>query len=756
MIAGLDFISLFGISLIAIAFISAVVSTSAFGFYHKDRIDSLYTLAIRSYALMTIGILLSMALLVYSILTHDFQMNYVYSYSSVSLNKFYLFSTLWAGQEGTFLMWLMYGSIFGAIFIRKNGKKHPLVLLFLLLVQAFLLLILLKKNPFSMIWHTFPEPPIGFTPTDGAGLNPLLQNPWMVIHPPTLFVGYSSTVMPFAIAMAAMVTRDYQGWVQRAKPWIIFNVMILGTGIVMGGYWAYVTLGWGGYWAWDPVENASLVPWLFSVVLLHGVVIQSKRKSLVRSNFALAGGSFLAMVWGSFLTRSGALTDFSVHSFAPSGLSFYLIMFQVLFTALFVIAFVKTLSSLRADKVNIPTFGEGLVNRETFMLMGMLILALNALVILFGTSAPLYTSWLVGDAASLSPDFYNSMIMPTAIFMMLVVGIAPLLAWKTSEFRNRNTALMSAGAALLVTVIAVLLGLQGMASVTLFFFSAFVIIINSRVALLFLKRNAPKAGGYLSHVGVGFMVIGILISSVYDSSEKVLLPEGEFREIGLSGYQIQFSGFREMPDGKDRVELEVKLAGGKSYTALPQFYYSDYSKSYMVSPDVKVAFARDIYISPISFTPAEFANLNTFELGKNQSTVLGDIEIVFNDFEVTMGANQQEVVADLEVTVLENGYKNTSTVRPKVIASDGGMDSQPADVPDSFYKIKIASVDASAGKVQLSLLQPEMDTDAAKDMMAIEVTEKPLISVLWFGTILFIIGSFLSLINRRKNRTPTA
>jgi len=602
-----------------------------------------------------------------------------------------------------------------------------------------------------MIWHIHQEAPLGFLPADGAGLNPLLQNPWMVIHPPTLFIGYSSTVVPFAFAMAGMITRDSAGWIKAARPWVIFNVMILGTGIIMGGYWAYITLGWGGYWGWDPVENASIVPWVFSLALMHGIMVQAKRKSLIKTNYLLAGMSFLTMVWGSFLTRSGVLTDFSVHSFAPSGLSLYLIIFQGLFTGLFLAALAYFILKERQDGAKPVRFEGGLINRETFMLGGMLVLILLGVVILFGTSAPIYTTWL-GKPQSVSPDFYNSMMQPIAVFMLIFVAIAPLLAWKTSEFRNLKTLAWSAGGAFILTLLAVSLGMRHGISIGLFFLAAFVIIINGKVAYRFIRQNFTKAGGYLAHVGLGFMAIGIITSSIYDSSEKVMLPKGEFTGTEF-GYQIQFVNFVPQKDGRDRVKLRVKTAAGGEYDAYPQFYYSEYSKSYIISPDVKAQFARDIYISPISFTPAQFSNRNEVTLGKTESAAVGDMKITFNQFLVNMGANSQEITADLTVQVQEGGYPKEYNLKPVLKAENGEMVGSDVEVPNTPYRIRLASVNANSGQVNLTILSAQQAGESARDMLAVEVSEKPLISILWFGAIIFVFGSLLILVNRARQKS---
>jgi cytochrome c-type biogenesis protein CcmF len=767
-----------GVLLIATAFVASLTATVAYYLYYKDSQPALLKLANRSYVVMGGAVVVTLGFLIYLILTHHFEVNYVYSYSSTVLNKFYLFSTLWAGQQGTFLLWLTYNFIFGLILIKRTATKNPLVMVVLALVNAFLLLILLKKSPFTMVWHQFAEVPVGFVPQDGVGLNPLLQNPWMVIHPPTLFLGYSSTVVPFAFALSALVRREKHNWINDARSWIIFSVMILGVGIIMGGYWAYITLGWGGYWGWDPVENASLVPWIFGIVLLHGIAIQRKRGSLVRSNFLWAGMTFLTMLWGSYLTRSGVLTDFSVHSFAPSGLSFYLILFQAVFTFMFLYNWLIFIRYEEQNGDKPIEFGQGLLNRESIMFLGMLTLIFVGFFVLLGTSAPLYSQWF-GDPISLSPDFYNTMILPVSIFMFLTLGLAPLLAWKTSELRNKSTLITAGGVSFVLTVIASYLGLGSMTSIgehtpfyaiegtvtpaffeqlrdalfngvlkyspyLLFFLACFVIIINAKVAGTFIRHNLSKAGGYIAHIGIGLMLIGTMTSSVYDTSEKIMLPRGEFAQTE-KGYQIQFVNFVDMPDGRDRVKLRVKTAHGKEYDAYPHFYYSDYTKGYMVSPDVKTQFSKDVYISPISYTPARLSNQREVTLNKTQYTELDGYKIIFHKFKAEMGASQKITAF---VTFEKEGYggkKEVIEVQPILTATNGQMQHSPVAVGDTGYKIELVEVNATDGQAKFALYTPTKSGETPRDMLAVEVSEKPFISILWLGSIMFALGAFFAL-----------
>jgi len=727
-----------GFLVLDLAFIAGIVSTASYLYYYRIKESRLLHLANFSFAVTGFSILVTSILLLVNILNHNYQLNYVYQHSSSDLNRFYLVSTFWAGQQGTFLLWLLYGTIFGVILIKTTAKENPMVLFFHMLVQCFILLILLKKNPFAYIWQVHPEAPVGFMPTDGSGLNPLLQNPWMVIHPPTLFNGYSSTMVAFSFAMAAMVTRDFKGWIKKVQPWVIYTVVILGAGIVMGGYWAYTTLGWGGYWGWDPVKNSSLVPWLISVALLHGLVIQGRQKGLVKTNLFLAGFAFLTVLWGSFLTRSGVLADFSVHSFAESDLNLYLIAFFLIFTILFLVVYFRATRGVKGQK-----FSEGFLSREMFVLMGVKSFMFTGIFVLVGTSSPIYTP-LFGKASNVSPEFYNNLSIPVVLFILASVSLAPLLSWKVSEFRDRKTIAITGSIAVIATILGIAIGLRTPSSIVLFFLAVFAICNNVIVSYKIIRKNVPFAGGYLAHIGLGFMIVGIITSSVYDRSEKINLPEGEFIKTSL-GYEVKFTGFDNMPDGKDRARLEVRSASGE-YEASPRFYYSDYNKSYMASPDVRMLPDKDIYISPVSFVPAGQGNQREIMIGKGETKTAGDFEITFHRFDVKMtDVGPEFIKALLTIKVSENNYSKIYDVVPELRFRNGQQIKTAAAIGETGFKVKINSVNATAGTMNLLLISPEKAQEDSKDILAVEISEKPLIGLLWFGTILVVGGAILRL-----------
>ncbi|HKI86564.1 MAG TPA: cytochrome c biogenesis protein CcsA [Thermoanaerobaculia bacterium] len=276
----------------------------------------------RAYRLFTLSIVLTAFILAVLLLRRDFRIEYVYQYSGLDLARHYQLAAFWAGQKGSFLIWLLWGSLLGLGVAKSAGKDEPSVMGVYTLVLLGLLFILVRESPFVMLHKT---------PTDGAGLNPLLQNNWMVIHPPIMFIGYAASAIPFAFAMAALWRRDTSRWAARAFPWALAGFLVLGSAILLGGYWAYVTLGWGGYWGWDPVENASLIPWLFGTALIHGLHMERTRGRFRRANLIFASLTFMSVLYGTFLTRSGVLADFSVHSFVGLGISGWLIGLMAFF-----------------------------------------------------------------------------------------------------------------------------------------------------------------------------------------------------------------------------------------------------------------------------------------------------------------------------------------------------------------------------------------------------------------------------------------
>ena len=369
----------------------------------RGRSD-LLPLARSAYAAFATGILAACGVLLVLILQHRFDISYVNAYSSRDLPLHFLISSFWGGQEGSFLLWCFWGAIIGLVVWRSAGEQEAPVMVVYLASFLGIVAILCKQSPFKIL-----PPPV---PADGVGLNPLLQDPWMVIHPPVMFSGFASLSVPFAFAIAALWKKRWDGWVVSAIPWALFTFVTLGTAILMGGYWAYKTLGWGGYWGWDPVENTSLVPWLLTAGLVHGMYLQRKRKRHRKVNLILACVAYVAILYGTFLTRSGILADFSVHSFIDLGITGWLVGILLGFLAGSAVLIAWRWRSIPVvDEAEPP-----LLSRSVLFILGIASFCALAFVILLGTSAPLLTR-ISGNPAQVQTAFYNRTAGPGAALL---------------------------------------------------------------------------------------------------------------------------------------------------------------------------------------------------------------------------------------------------------------------------------------------------------------------------------------------------
>ncbi|MEJ2543682.1 MAG: cytochrome c biogenesis protein CcsA [Calditrichaceae bacterium] len=653
-------------------------------------------------------------------------------------------STFWAGQEGTFLLWSLLGSIYGIVIIHNRTKDESLVMSFMLLVQAFIIMILIKRNPFTFVWEINPagfSP--GMVPVDGNGLNPLLQDPWMTIHPPILFAGYSSTMILFAFAMAALVKRNYDTWIKNVYPYALFVGLALGTGIILGGYWAYTTLGWGGYWAWDPVENSSFIPWIVSLALIHGMVVQRKQGGLKKTNIALAIITFILVLYGSFLTRSGILTDFSVHSFGESELSAYLLGFVLFFLFLGILFFLFRAGEVKGKRVQTEFF-----TRETFLLFGLIILLVLATFTFFGTSSPIITS-IFGEASNVSVDYYNAIAGPIGIIMALLIAISPVLRWRAKSGDKIKRIWIHATISLITGVIIYITGFRDVVPLLIGIAALFVILINGELVIQMIRRRNFTFGGYLAHVGIGLMMIGIIASSVYDKSEKITLPRDT--DVRIMGYDLRYDGKQPSPDGKDKVKISVD--NSKSFA---KFYWSDYSRAYMVAPSVKNTLFQDLYISPIQIIPAD-KNLPEFDkltLHKSHSHDFEDLDLFFSGYDMnTHGSNNGNIYVAAIIDVKDDEGNQIGTIKPALEIVGSESQSQPAILPGSNRNVFITGINVEDGSIQLGVAKPDQNNiNTGKELLAVEVSIKPLINILWLGTFLMIFGFILTSVNYSHTR----
>ncbi len=688
----------------------------------------------RASALFSVG---TLVYLFYLFVTKHYEITYVAEYSSSDLPFHYLFSSVWAGQQGSFLLWLGWSALLGLFMLKRLGEYEERGMFFYLLVQLFLLFILIKRSPFALS---------AVPPADGRGLNPLLQDYWMVIHPPVMFLGFAALAIPFALAMAALTKREYRNWVTTAFPWVNFGRMVLGTAIIMGGFWAYKVLGWGGYWGWDPVENASLMPFLGALALTHGFLIQKNKGSLPKTNFFLAVTAFLLVVYGTFLTRSGVLADFSVHSFVDLGINGFLVLF--LFT--FIIVGYGMLF-WRAREIKGPNYSGPVVNQDFNVLLMILFISLSAFMVLLGTSSPLITR-LFGQPSNVETSYYVKTHLPIGIAIALLIGISPYLFWRSAPPAEKfKKALWPALLALGCTVLSFTAGFREGIYPLFHFLTFFALFSNIAIFFRSVASRPVNSGGHLSHVGVAMLLAGFIFSSVYSQEKRLNLALGEKGEA--FGYTLTYKGTEgdlKKPENALIFAVEHK---GKTTEARPRFFWSEYNQGYMRKPAIEKGLLYDLYISPINHSRASEAQEEPGVLvfGDNETkTDAFGYKISFKGFEdpkMDPESGEVSLTALLEVA----GY-GVSGVRKPVLTIKGSGEriSQPVELSGGNT---VALVDARPDprQVVLKFTGPAVSPNTASaDLVSIEVSKKPFILFVWLGTCLVTLGGIISVIRRNK------
>ena len=507
-----------------------------------------------------VTITLAVSVLEYLILTNDFHSAYVAEHSNLALPLYYKIPVLWAGQEGSLLFWTWLLSLYGGLAVLLNRSKNRQLMPYVVAVTLgvgvfFAILVNFVANPFSELSLASASGAAGklaaFRPPDGNGLNPSLQYPSMVIHPPMLYLGYVGMTVPFAFALGALIMR-YPGekWIHITRRWTMVTWMFLTCGIFLGAHWAYSVLGWGGYWGWDPVENASLLPWLTGTAFLHSVMMQEKRGMMKVWNVWLIFSTFLLSLLGTFLTRSGVVS--SVHAFAQSSIGSWFLTFMGIVFTVCLFFFVKNRSHLKSEHRL-----ESLISRESSFLFNNLLLLVSCFAVLWGTLFPILSEWVQGSKVTVGPPFFNRVNVPIAIFLLLLTAVGPLLAWrKTSLDSLKRNFGIPALLAVLAAVALVLGGMRPWQDVATFYslmamslavlvaatiFSEFfrgARVIRSHsgqnlfaAALQLTRRNTRRYGGYIVHFGVVVIAIG-LAGAAFNQEKEQELGNGDSMQIG--------------------------------------------------------------------------------------------------------------------------------------------------------------------------------------------------------------------------------
>jgi cytochrome c-type biogenesis protein CcmF len=835
------FIGNLGHAFIIVSFVAALVATYAY--FQVSRSGELEAASWRRFArgaflvhgLSVLGVVASLFFIIYN---HYFEYHYAWSHSSRSLPAYYMISCFWEGQEGSFLLWIFWHVLLG-FFLMRSGKtwEAPTMAVFAL-VQAFLVSMILGvvipgldfkigSSPFVLLREALPQEAIfrtdpNFVPLDGNGLNPLLQNYWMVIHPPTLFLGFAATLIPFAFCIAGLWKRDFSGWIRPALPWALFMVLVLGAGIMMGAVWAYETLNFGGYWNWDPVENAVYIPWLVMVGAIHTMVAHKKNGTALKPAIMLTIASFILILYATFLTRSGILGNASVHSFTDLGLSGQLLVYLLAFVAISVAFVAANWKKIPSTEKEVSTY-----SREFWIFTGVTIVCLSAFQVLYTTSIPVYNKVveLLGFVSNIAPPadqiaHYTKIQLWFGIGIVIATVAGQYFWWKKPQnFKalfNELTGPFMAAMLISAAVIAVT-KIDNLIYIVLLTASVFAVAANGKILWNVVRNNHRLSGGALSHIGVALMLIGILYSAGYskvvslntsgllisndetftknnnkENKENTLLWLNE--PTPMDEYFVTYRGRRieardvpgyfrpelvaatDLPyravakadivqDGKtyfkkgdtlevsaenSYYEIEYRDKQGRVFTLYPRAQINEkMGNGLLSSPDTRHDLTRDLYVY-VNSTPDPRAE-PTWSKTEELTAHIGDT-LYLNDYvsilenvsrvtqvpDVELGPNDAAVKARIRIL----GKSQEYVAEPVFMIKDHMVGRVPETVADLGVKVTFMNVDPQKGTFTFGV------NTTQKDYVIVKAMEKPLINLLWLGTLVVLTGVGLAMVRR--------
>jgi len=784
---------------VILSFVFALLSSLSYFYASRDNAEAISWKKIarwsfRIHGLAVIGIVITLFIMLYN---HYFEYEYVWHHSNKEMPMRYILSCFWEGQEGSFLLWTFWHVVLGFILQRTAKDWEAPVMSVIALVQAFLASMLLGififehrigSNPFTVLLREHPE--YGNIPLfqnanyldklNGRGLNPLLQNYWMTIHPPTLFLGFALTVVPFAYAIAGLWKKKYVEWLKPALPWTFFGVTILGVGILMGGAWAYEALSFGGFWAWDPVENASLVPWLTLVGAAHLMLINRNKGQSLLTAFALAILTFILILYSTFLTRSGILGETSVHAFTDLGMSgqllIYLLFFLVLGIAL-LIANVKGMPRVKEE--------ESIFSREFWMFVGAIILLVSSFQIMFYTSVPVWNK-LFGLKMAPSKDvvnFYNSWQLPFAFLVTLLVGIGQYFKYKDTDRKEffKKITLPLLVAAALTGLFSYLLGYTNFLYILLMFSSIFAAVANFTYFTHALGGKIRKAGPSVAHIGFALILLGALVSTSkkdtisqntsgksienlgkdFSNNNNILLTQGDTLPMGR--YFVTYVGRRK--EGINiYFDVDYFTKENNSYTkefTLSPLLQTNPLMGNVAEPDTRHFFTFDVY-THITYAEnleePKNASKDEYTAAKNVQMKMGDTIfssnaiIVFDSLSTKFDRTkydlkQDDIAVMAHIRVLDINKKYEAN--PVYVIRDNSIQPIAAKVDEMGLQFMFWKIDPATGKIEISVQEKKSNI---KDFIVMQAMIFPYINILWIGCIVMAIGTLMAIAERVRKR----
>ena len=753
-------------------------------------------IAFSLHSFAVIGIMATMFIMIFK---HLYQYHYVWEHSNDEMPRRYTLACFWGGQEGSFLLWTFWNVVIGNVLIRTSRNWEAPVMTTISLVQAFLASMLLGfyvggitigSNPFILLREvpSFMGAPlfehedyVSKLPATAQGLNALLQNYWMIIHPPTLFLGFASTVVPFAYAIAGLWKKKYGEWQLDALPWTFFGIMILGTGILMGGAWAYESLTFGGFWAWDPVENASLIPWLTYIGAGHVMIIYKARKNSALSTFIFPIITFILVLYSTFLTRSGILGNTSVHAFTDLGMSGQLLVYLGFFILLAIVLIAINWKGIPKDKEE-----EDLWSREFWMFLGALILLMSCVQIIVTTSIPV-TNKIFGANQAEPNDrigFYNKWQIPFSILVLLLLSFSLYFKFKKTDMKQlwQQIRLSLAVAIVLSSASIYLLKETNGFYITMLFMSWFAVCANFYYWVKSKKGNFLKAGASFAHVGFGLIMMGALIStskkqiiSANTSHKSLKVIDESFSDatnirmdkgdtLPMGEYYVTYTGKKKIGYNiyypidyltKDNATNKYSL----QFTLRPIIQLNSGSGN-APEPSTRHFFNKDIYTHITYVEPSSLKDENkteAFAMVKTNTVSIGDtmysyrgtgmviLKSLDNKLDLKKYNLKEGDIAVGAVLKIIDSAHNTYTAEPVYIISGNQIETIDDTVSNAGLKFTFSKIDPKSHKLDIVIAEGK---PKAKDYIVMEAIIFPYINVLWFGCLIMILGTTLAIRQR--------
>jgi cytochrome c-type biogenesis protein CcmF len=795
-----------GSVILTLALVSSIIAMVMYYLNFRGNKNALYYGRV-AFHVTAMLVIVAAAMFEYLLLTHQYSFKYVYDYSSNELHTGILMATFWAGQEGSFMLWLLLSTIVGLIlqsYCSKRGDLEPRVMSVFGLAITFILLMVspLFKNPFIYLWAepmfiaikdinpAFVHLPalqnflfsdgssgqefvkmdtnlLSFLSTsgiavkdfviNGKGLNPQLTNFWMQIHPPILFSGFSMSTVPFCFAMAAMMKNDYKDWVKQSFPWLLAACGILGLGIMLGGYWAYEMLGWGGYWAWDPVENSSLIPWLVGVAAIHTLLVQRKSQAkgdgigkFAKTNLILCTMMYVLVIYSTFLTRSGVLGDASVHSFVNPGMIVYL--FLIVFVGTFLVLGLGTLTYRWKYLTLHAKTDENILSRELSLFTAAIVLCASAAIILLGTSAPIF-------GHSVDAVFYNSIHIPIAIIIGLLNGLSLLLKWRTTNGQDViKKSLLAVSASIILTALIVILGaVSDILVMILILTTTFALVVNVEIAIKIITGNLKMLGAYIAHIGIALFLLGVVSSSIYGTEKDIDLIKNEPQDA--FGYKMMFTGYQPVEnEAQPKYAFNIKLTkDNKEYDVNPVMYISEFNNGLMREPAILSMVSKDFYVSPLGYddgTTSAKTEGRQISLTIGSSADFEGAKITYNSF-IAPDMSVMQSGGDFKMGAKLTIEKGGKSYDADALMKKEGRDIQfvPVELKEANIKVQLQKIDPASQKADLIFSDINAINQAKstpKEVLTISASTKPFVNLVWTGILVMITGFLISVLRRLK------